>query len=363
MISQLLVPFFISFITTVLTTPLVIRFALRFKLVDDPKKRPHPAHVQKRIVPRAGGLPIFLGILISILLFIPLDKYIIGILLSMFVLLLVGLLDDFLMDFNPYLRLVLQFFSAAIVVAFGVGITFITNPLGGILRLDQFVVPFTFLGFHSIVIIADILALVWIVWVMNIINWSKGVDGQMPGIILVTALIIGWVAYQAFLKGDPNQVYIASLGFITAGASLGFLLFNWYPAKIFPGFSGSTILGLMIATICVLTSAKLATALLVLLIPSVDFVYTILRRIVSGRSPFLGDQKHLHHLLLQRGWSHQKISLFYIISCAILGLAAVNISSEEKMFTVAGVGIIIFGALLWLHFFGHSFGQSDQGNG
>ncbi len=237
MISQLLVPFFVSLLVTVFTTPLVIRLALKFKLVDDPKKRPHPAHIQKRIVPRAGGLPIFLGILVPILLFIPLEKYIIGILLGSFVLLLVGLLDDFLMDFNPLLRLILQFFAAAIVVASGVGITFITNPFGGILKLDQFVIPFTFLGFHNIVIIADILALIWIVWVMNIINWSKGVDGQMPGIILVAALVIGWVAYQAFLKGDPNQVYISSLGFITAGASLGFLLFNWYPAKIFLVFS------------------------------------------------------------------------------------------------------------------------------
>ncbi|MBI2596316.1 undecaprenyl/decaprenyl-phosphate alpha-N-acetylglucosaminyl 1-phosphate transferase [Candidatus Daviesbacteria bacterium] len=356
-------PFLVSLLVTVLTTPLAVLFANKFKLVDDPKKRPHPAHVQNRAVPRAGGLPIFLGILVAVLLFIPTDKYIIGILLSISLLLAVGLIDDFLTNFSPYPRLILQFFAAAIVVASGVGITFITNPLGGILMLDQFVIPINFLGLHNIIVIADLLAFLWIVWVMNMINWSKGVDGQMPGIIFVAALVIGWVSYQAFLKGDPHQLYIGYLGFITAGASLGFLFFNWYPAKIFPGFSGSTILGFMIATLCILTSAKLATALLVLLIPSIDSIYTIARRIASGKSPFRGDRQHLHHLLLERGWSHQKISLFYISSCAILGLVAVNLSSEGKLFTVIGVGIIILGFLLWLHFFGHYLGRQDPDNG
>ncbi len=336
---------------TVLITPLTIKFAKKYKLIDDPSIRPHPAHVQKRVVARAGGLPVFIGILVSILLFIPLDKHIIGIILGGLVLLCVGLIDDILPDFSPYTRLVLQILAAAIVVISGVGITFITNPFGGVLRLDPWVVPVNIFGAHQIIVIADLLAFLWIVWMMNIINWSKGVDGQMPGIIAVSAITIGFLSLKLSNAGDLNQLHIANLSFIVAGASLGLLLFNWYPAKIFPGFSGSTILGFMIATLSILSGAKLATALLVLLIPTVDFIFTFFRRVITGKSPFLGDQKHLHHLLLNKGWSHRKISLFYIFSCAILGLLATTLTTEKKIFVVLGVGVVVMGVILWLHLF------------
>src|SRR5205085_657395 len=116
---------------------------------------------------------------------------------------------------------------------------------------------------------------------------------------------------KLYLSGDLNQLTIAILAFITCGASLAFLFFNWHPARILPGQSASTILGLIIATLSIMSGAKLATALIVLLVPSVDFFYTFFRRILSGKSPFLGDQKHLHHLLFRRGFTHQQISLFY----------------------------------------------------
>lgn len=348
---QFLIPLLTAFFITVITTPVVIKLAKKFKLVDNPKLRPHPAHIQKRIVPRAGGVPIFLAILISTLLFIPLDKHIIGIFLGIFVLLIMGLLDDYFPNFSPVRRLILQFCAAALVVISGVGITFITNPLGGILRLDQFVFPINFFGAHNIILIADLLAFFWIVWVMNMVNWAKGVDGQMPGIIVVAAITIGILSTKLYFNGDTNQLYIALLSFITAGAALGLLIFNWHPAKIFPGFSGSTILGFMIAVLCILSSAKLATALVVLLVPAIDFFYTFFRRILSGSSPFLGDQKHLHHLLLKMGWSHQKISLFYIITSILLGLVATTLTTQGKVFVAIGVGVVILGAILWLHLF------------
>lgn len=361
--DQIILPFIISFVITIATVAPTIKLAKKFKLIDDPNSRPHPAHIQKRVVPRAGGIPIYLGILSSIYVFIPFDKHIIGIILGITILLLVGLFDDKYHDFSPIKRLLFQIVAAALVVGSGVGISYVTNPFGGIIRLDGFVIPINLLGLHSLVLIADIFAFFWIVWIMNMINWAKGVDGQMPGIITVAAATIGFLSFKLFLSGDINQLNIARLGFITSGTALGFLLFNWYPSKIFPGFSGSTVLGFMIAVLSILSGAKLATALLVLLIPAIDFFYTFLRRILSGSSPFLGDQKHLHHLLLKRGWSHQKISLFYIISCAILGLLSTQLSSEGKLFTAIGVGVIIFGIILWLNLFGHSFEPLDQDNG
>lgn len=361
--TELLLPFTAAFIIAIVATPPAIKLAKKLRLVDDPKLRHHPAHQHQEVLPRAGGLPIFLAILISILLFVPLDKHIIGIILAALLLLINGLLDDRLKNFSPYPRLFIQFLAAGIVVASGVGITFIGNPFGGILRLDQIVVPINIFGEHKIILIADIFALIWIVWMMNMVNWSKGVDGQLPGIIAIAGLTMAFLSYKLFSLGDPNQLPIALLAVVTSGAALGFLLFNWYPAKIIPGFSGSNIFGLMIATISILAGAKLATALLVLLVPSVDFFYTFFRRILTKKSPLRPDNKHLHHLLLKRGLSHRQISLFYIFSCAILGLLATTLTPAGKLFTAIGLGIVILGGIIWLHFFGSLFGRLDRDSG
>lgn len=352
-----------SFIITILAVFPTIKLANKYKLTDDPKFRPHPARIEKRIVPRAGGLPIFLGICLTSLWFTHFDKYLIGIFLSLSLLLIVGLMDDLLTNFSPYPRLILQFLSAAIVVGFGVGITFINNPFGGTIRLDTIILPISFFGVHNIILVADIFAYLWIVWMMNMVNWSKGTDGQMPGMIAVAGFILGIFSYKLFLDGDPKQFNIAILSFITAGSSLGFLFFNWYPAKIFPGFSGSTILGFMIAVLSILSGAKLAIALLILVVPVTDFFYTFFRRILSGKSPFFADQKHLYHLLLKRGWSHQKIALFYILGSVILGAAALNLSSGGKLFAVIFGVTAILTIILWLNFFGDFLKHRDPDSG
>lgn len=357
-----LLPAITSFLITVLAIPPTIILAKRFKLLDNPKTRPHPAHTQKRIVPRAGGLPVFLAISLTMLIFTPFEKYTIGILVGLFILLLVGLLDDKTINLSPYLRLAAQFIAAAVAIGSGIGIAFITNPLGGIIHLDTS---------SQVILLADFLALIWIVWVMNMMNWSKGVDGQMPGIITVSALVLGLLSLKLSLSAspeanfmpDPAQANLAKLSFITAGSALGLLIFNWHPAKIFPGFSGSTVLGFMIAILAILAGGKLATAGLVLLIPATDFAYTFLRRILQGKSPVWGDKEHLHHKLLEKGFSHQQIALFYILGSVILGAAALNLSSTGKLFAAALIGIIILGGILWLNFFGQLSKQRAPDNG
>lgn len=361
--AELVLSFISAFLITLLAVFPTIKFAKKYNLMDDPALRPHPARVQKRIVPRAGGLPIFLGILFSSLLFLHFEKYLIGIMLSLILLLIVGLIDDLLTNFSPYPRLILQFVASLIVVGFGVGVAFINNPFGGILRLDSIILPINFFGSHNIILIADLLALLWIVWMMNMVNWSKGTDGQMPGMITVAASILGLFSYKLFLQGDPNQFNIAVLSFITAGASLGFLIFNWYPAKIFPGFSGSTIFGFMIAVLSILSGAKLAIALLILIVPSTDFFYTFFRRILSGKSPFFGDQKHLYHSLLKKGWSQRKIAIFYILASVILGLIALNLNSSGKLFAVIFATTAIIALILWLNFFGDYLKRRAPDNG
>lgn len=361
--KQLALAFFFSFLATFFLTPLTIKFAKKFNLVDNPKVRPHPAHIQKRVIPRAGGIPIFFGVILSILIFVPFDQHVLGIILASMILLMTGLLDDRLKNFSPYPRLILQMTAAFIVVVSGIGIPYISNPFGGVIYFNQFVLSINFFGTRDIILIADILAFLWIVWMMNMINWSKGVDGQMPSIVMIASLTIALLSSSLFLKGDNNQLIIAILATITAGSSLAFLIFNWHPAKILPGQSGSTILGLLIAVLSILSGAKLATALLVLLVPTVDFFYTFFRRILTGQLPFYGDQKHLHHLLLKKGFSHRQISLFYGASCVILGILAINLSSIEKLYAILGLGVLIFGSILWLHFFGQFFAQQDLDSG
>lgn len=351
---NLLFPAVASFLITVIATPVTIILAKRLNLLDNPQVRAHPAHTQKRIVPRAGGLAVFLGIIFAMLTFTPFEKTTGGILIALFILLLIGLLDDKQKNLSPYFRLLAQFMAAAVAVGSGIGIAFITNPLGGIIRLDTS---------PGIIFLADFLAVIWIVWVMNMINWSKGVDGQMPGIITVSAIILGLLSLKLNLSHDLSQINLAKLAFITAGAAFGLLIFNWHPAKIFPGFSGSGILGFMIAILAILSGGKLATAGLVLLIPATDFAYTFFRRILQGKSPVWGDRGHLHHKLLEKGFSHQQIALFYILGSVILGAAALSLSSSGKLFAAALVGIALLGSILWLNFFGGYPGQRDPDSG
>lgn len=340
---------FFSFLITSIAFFPTIKLAKKFNLVDNPRLRPHPAHTQERIVPRAGGLAIFLGLFLSILIFTPFEKYTGGIIIALCILLIVGLLDDKYQNLSPYFRLASQILAGLIIILSGLGINFITNPVGGILLINPF--------------LSNVLTLIWIVWVMNMINWSKGVDGQMPGIVTIASIILGLLSIKLYLLGDPHQANVAKLSFITGGCAFSLLIFNWHPAKIFPGFSGSTILGFMIATLAILSGAKLATAGLVLLIPATDFAYTFIRRVLEGKSPVWGDRGHLHHKLLELGLSHQKIALFYMLASAILGAAALNLSSSGKLFAAILVATITFGGILWLNFFGGLSNQRAPDNG
>lgn len=341
-----LLTFGVAFLISLVLTPITIVLAKKYKLVDNPKIHKHPALLHKTTIPRAGGLPIYLAVFAASILFLELSQKMLGIFLGGLVLVGVGLLDDRL-DLKSYHKLLAQILAAVVVVASGVGIAFITNPLGGILRLDTVRIVFDFLGQHSILVFADLFALFWIVWVINMVNFSSGVDGQMPGIVLVALLVLFLASLRFF--GDPSQLVVSQLALIGAGATAGFLIYNFYPAKIFPGDSGSYFLGFLVAVVAILSGAKVGAAILVMAIPLVDGVFTIGRRIASRQSPFVGDRKHLHHRLLELGWGQRRVALYYFLMCAILGAAALGLSTSEKIFAVVVVAVIVLGGLLWLN--------------
>jgi len=339
-------PFIIAFIITFFITPACIFFIKKVGLLDDPKTHKHPGIIHKKPTPRGGGIPFFLGIALTGIFFLPLTKAVVALFVASLIALILGVVDD-KYDVSPYLRFLVNIAVALIVVGAGITIPFITNPLGGIVYLNSLFFPIDFAGLHFIIYLSDVIAVLWIIWVMNMLNWSKGVDGQMPGIVAISAIVIGLLSLR-LVGNDHFSKISVNLSFIIAGSSLGFLVFNFHPAKIFPGY-GATAVYLLLSAVSIMSGAKLATAILVMGVPMIDGLFTILRRVISGRSPFWHDKKHLHHLLLNFGIGQRHIALFYWIISAILGVLALVLSSREKLFAIIMLLIIVGGTLLFLH--------------
>jgi len=349
-------PLTFSFLFSFITTPLVIFIYRKLGWVEKPHRK-KDTHTYP--VPRGGGIPILISLVLTSIIFLPQDKYWWGIIGGVILLGIMGILDDQI-DLNPYFRLLGCFLAAGMVVAAGIGIAFITNPLGGILKLDQPRIYFYLLGeTRSIWVLADIFALIWIVFLTNIVNWAKGFDGQLPGIVVVAALTIAILAFR--FSADITQWPVTILAAITAGAYLGFLPFNFYPQKIMPGYGGGAIAGFMLAVLAILSTTKVGTAIVVLGIPFVDACYSIIRRIASGRSPVWGDRGHLHHKILDEWkWGKRKAAIFYWLITAFLGFLALNLSSLQKFYTILMLAVIIGGLLLWLSFWKASSKASGQ---
>lgn len=354
-------PFLVSFVVSLVVTPLVIYFYTRFGFVVDPKKTKHPAHTHQKPVPKGGGIPVYLAMVAAAFIFLKLDAHLWAIIVAAGLVVGVGVADD-LFDLNPYLRLLTNLTAALIVVGAGIGIGFITNPFGGqIIDLTSWQVTFGLLGSqHTIIILADIFALIWIPFVMNAMNWSKGLDGQLPGIVVVAAVVIGLLSLR--FSADMTQWPVAILAFAVAGAYAGYLPFNFFPQKSMPGYGGGSLAGFMLATLAILSTTKVGTALVVLGVPFMDAVFTGGRRILQGKSPVWGDRGHLHHHLMDLGWSKPAIAIFYWTVTAALGLIALKLNSEQKFYTIIAVATALGGFLLWLYF-GRFSKHSDRGNG
>ncbi len=351
----------VSFLISFLITPLTIWFYKKNNWLDDPQENDHPKVIHKYPVPRGGGIPIFLSLLVSVIFFLPIDKHLIGILAGALIIVIIGVLDD-LYDLNPYLRLIAGFLAAGAVVSGGIGIAFISNPFNGIIHLNQPQIPFYLFGkMHTVWILSDIVALIWIVWCMNFVNWSKGLDGQLPGIAVIAALTIGFLSLR--YSADITQWPIILFAFITAGAFLGFLPWNFFPQKIMPGYGGGALAGYLLAVLSILSTSKINTLMLVLGVPMLDAVYSIIRRVTQGKSPVWGDRGHLHHKLIDIGWSKRKIAVFYWIITAILGILALKLNSRDKFYTIILLTFILGGILLWLNYLISSLHQQDRYNG
>lgn len=342
-----ILPGILAAIISYLATFWVIKLAWRLKIIDDPAKNKHIKVIHTYPVPRAGGLATFAAIFISCLLFLPLDKHLIGILTGATLIALIGVLDD-KYNLNPYLRLILGFVAAAAPIAAGIGIAFISRPGGGIIDLSRPQISFYFGGkIHSIWLLSDVFALFWMVMIMNMLNMgAKGVDGQLPGVVLISALTIATLSLR--FSADITQWPVIILASILAGAYLGFLPWNFYPQKIMPGYGGSTLAGYLLAILSILATTKVGILMVVLGVPLIDTGYTIFRRILAGKSPVWGDRGHLHHRLLELGWGKRKVTIFYWLVTLVLGILALNLNTSSKLYTMVGLALILGVLIIWL---------------
>jgi UDP-GlcNAc:undecaprenyl-phosphate/decaprenyl-phosphate GlcNAc-1-phosphate transferase len=340
-------PIFItlSFVVSLLTTPLVIAYFKHQHWIENPQEKQKKSHnaTALRTVPRGGGIPVFLGIFLVSLSFLPFDKHLRGIFFASLLTLIVGVWDD-IKDVSPKIRLLTNLITALIIVASGIGIAYISNPFGSTIDLSFLSISFQFFGNHSIWIISDLLAIVWIVWCMNIVGWSAGVDGQLPGFVSISALFIGLLGLKH--STDITQWPVIILAGAICGSYLGFLLFNFYPQKIMPGYSGKSLAGLLLAVLGILAGAKLATLILLLGIPMIDAVYVLTRRITSRRSPLTGGPDHLHHRLLQLRWSRPQISFFYFFCSLVFGIISLFLNSQQKFYAFISIILLFFSFIL-----------------
>lgn len=344
--------FFIAFGLAFLITPVVIKIYTKHKWLDDPGLNKHAKVTHRLAVPRGGGLVIFGAVFLAVIMLLPVDKHLLGIMLGAFLLTVVGTLDD-IYDLNPKIRILTGLIAALVVVGSGIGIAYVTNPFGpGVIHLSHPQIVLNFLGSsHTIWVIPDLLALVFILWNMNIVNWSKGVDGQMPGFVAIALAFIGLIALR--FAGDPAQIETAQLAFIVSGAFAGFLIWNFYPQRIMSGYGAGSLAGFFLAVLAILSGAKFATTVMVLAVPTADAVFTIARRLLAGKSPLWGDRGHLHHKLLDElGWGRKRIALFYWITSFSLGVLSLVLDTRGKILAIVLASGGVFAFLIWakLHY-------------
>lgn len=311
--------FVLAVVITYVFTPIVKRLAVRVGAVDKPDAR----KVHHGMIPRLGGLAIFIGYVAAVIYSVPMSRFVIALLAGSTVLVLVGIWDD-VKQIGPKTKLMGQILAAFILVVFGIRIEYVTNPWGDLLYLNTFLsVPLT---------------IFWIVGFTNIVNLIDGLDGLAAGISLIACAAIFTVTVQM------DQVELACITLALAGAACGFLRYNFNPAKIFMGDTGSMLLGYTMASISVIGSVKTAATLalvvpvIVLGLPILDTSFAIIRRYINGKPIFKPDKGHIHHRLLALGLSQKQAVLMMYGATALLGCLAVIVT---RVSVVLGVLLVL----------------------
>lgn len=319
-------PFLLAFAVACAVTPFAIWLAPKIGAMDIPKD---DRRVHNKPMPRFGGIAIFAGMMTALALFAAEDRGVPAAMAGCTLIYILGLIDD-LKNLKPVVKLSGQIVSAVVVYAMGLRIEFITNYFG----------PGN-MAFGDVLCFG--VTILWLVAITNAVNLIDGLDGLAAGIAAISALCIGYVAY---IHGH----YIPTVAMmVIAGAALGFLPYNFHPAKIFMGDSGSQLLGFSIAAFSIMGAVKTTTMVVVVIpalvlgLPIFDTVFAIVRRVIRRQPIGRGDKEHLHHRILRAGYGQRRaVMIMYCIS-GLMGIMAVTYS---RGLMVECVGLLLIAAIL-----------------
>lgn len=307
--------FIVSFAFTFATTPLVRRFAFKIGAIDIPKDN---RRMHKKPTPRIGGLAIIFGFTVATLCFAQPSRQLYGTLAGAAIIAVMGVIDD-CKNLPAKLKFVIQIIAALVVV------------FAGDIKIDVFTNP-NFLSDNPYWVLPEwlsvTLTVIWIVFITNAVNFIDGLDGLAAGVSAIMSISLVFISIRV------GEYPIAILGIALMGSCFGFLPFNFNPAKIFMGDTGSTFLGFMLATLSIQGVFKsyavisFAVPLLILGLPLFDALFAMIRRILRGQSPMTADRGHLHHRLVDMGFSQkQTVFILYAIS-GVLGITAVLLAES-----------------------------------
>ncbi|MFA5135138.1 MAG: MraY family glycosyltransferase [Patescibacteria group bacterium] len=347
--SQYIVPFVLAVALSAFLTYLVRKLAIRRGIVDNPAQSPE-RKIHAQSVPLLGGIAIFLTLVLitagyaffsdRIIGGYLLPKHLIGIALGGLLIMVGGYLDD-RHNLSPARQIAWPILACLVVIGSGIGIEYISNPFGGTIALDSVELKlFTMGGIpYYFTLFADLFAFCWLMGMMYTTKFLDGLDGLVSGVTTIGASVLFFLS----LNKDVAQPETALLAAILVGASLGFLVFNFHPAKIFLGEGGSLFTGFMLGVLSIISGAKIATALLIMSIPILDVLWVILRRwFLERKSPFkTADKKHIHFRLLESGLSHrQAVLLLYGVS-ALFGALGLFLHGVQKIFALSAAFVVM----------------------
>jgi len=302
----------VALIVALISTPIVKRLATRMGAVDVPRDN---RRMHDHPIPRMGGLAIFLGFLLSVLLFVELTPQLRGMLLGSVIIVVLGIFDD-IYSLRAMLKLVVQIAAALVAVFAGNVIETLSNP--NVFSTN----PYWELGALAVPV-----TVLWIVAITNAVNLIDGLDGLACGVSTISSMTL--LVISLVVTDGPVAILMAAL----AGGCIGFLPYNLNPAKIFMGDTGATFLGYILAVVSIqglfkfYTIISFAVPFLMLGLPIFDTCFAFVRRIAKGQSPMRADRSHVHHRLIDMGFSQkQAVAVLYIVS-AILGLSAVVLTT------------------------------------
>ena len=256
-----------------------------------------------------------------------------------------GVWDD-KVSLSPNRQFIFPLLASVIVVAAGIGISYITNPFSGVIDLVQWqwtVLQWQDVPYH-LTLWADVFTVVWLLGTTYTTKLLDGVDGLVAGVLCIGGVIIFFLSISA----QVAQPETGTLALIIAGAAFGFLLWNFSPAKIYLGEGGSLLAGFMLGVLAILSGGKIATALLILGLPIIDLLWVIIRRwFIEKRSPFLADTSHLHFQLRAAGLSERTIALLFYLITTLFGVSTLIVSGVAKLIVLVGLMTLAVLLIIW----------------